>query len=75
MGSKEYSLPEGWQHKRLSEICDAINYGYTQSASKDPIGPKFLRITDIQRDWIDWSTVPYCQISESDKDKYILRDC
>lgn len=66
--------PDKWQYKRLSEICDVINYGYTQSASKDPIGPKFLRITDIQRDWIDWSRVPYCQISESDKDKYILNE-
>lgn len=72
MGSKDCNLPDGWGYKPLFEICDTINYGYTQSASKDSIGPKFLRITDIQKDWIDWSSVPYCKISASDKSKYLL---
>jgi type I restriction enzyme S subunit len=74
MGFDEGRHPNGWQYKPLFEICDTINYGYTQSASKDSIGPKFLRITDIQKDWIDWSSVPYCEISDSDKSKYLLHE-
>ncbi|MBW2966838.1 restriction endonuclease subunit S, partial [Candidatus Woesearchaeota archaeon] len=49
-----------------------IQYGYTQSASKKKIGPKFLRITDIQSWPIDWDNVPYCKISDKDYKKYKL---
>jgi hypothetical protein len=43
----------GWEIKNLSSVS-AINYGYTESASSDPVGPRFLRITDIQDDRVDW---------------------
>jgi type I restriction enzyme S subunit len=46
---------------KLSEIADSIEYGVTASASEEPIGPKFLRITDIQNGSVDWSSVPFCQ--------------
>jgi type I restriction enzyme, S subunit len=61
------------QTVQLSKISEAIEYGYTASAVKEPIGPKFLRITDIVPDNIDWMEVPYCQIEESKKEKYILK--
>ena len=49
-------------------------YGYTESASDKKIGPKFLRVTDINKtDWVDWSTVPYCKINDSDFLKYKLK--
>ena len=38
----------------------SIQYGYTDSAVSQPIGPKFLRITDIQDGQVNWATVPYC---------------
>lgn len=57
----------------LNEICETIQYGYTASAAKEPVGPKFVRITDIVPDAIDWAEVPYCQIEESKKEKYVLK--
>ena len=57
----------------LAEIAESIHYGYTASASQEPIGPKFLRITDIVAPQIDWETVPYCKIEETSMDKYRLR--
>ncbi len=59
-----YGVPKGWEKKVLSELCDSIEYGYTASAEKEVIGPKFLRITDIVPDFIDWNLVPYCPIAE-----------
>jgi restriction endonuclease S subunit len=65
-------IPEGWKFVKLSDICDT-QYGYTESASDNPIGPRFLRVMDINKqDWIEWHKVPYCQISESDYKKYHL---
>ena len=60
-----------WEVKKLGEIAK-IEYGYTQKASFDEIGPKFLRITDIQDNGVDWSTVPFCACNESDLQKYKL---
>lgn len=63
----------GWTEKKLAEIS-LINYGYTESASDKDIGPQFLRITDIQDNRVDWSTVPFCKIAASDLLKYKLTD-
>jgi type I restriction enzyme S subunit len=63
----------GWVERRLGELS-RINYGYTESASSEKIGPHFLRITDIQDDGVDWNTVPYCPIDKSDLPKYKLAD-
>ena len=57
---------------KLGELCSDISYGYTATASSKPIGPKFLRITDIVSDRINWESVPYCEIEDSKKDKYTL---
>ena len=61
-----------WKEVTLSEICTDISYGYTESASLLPIGPKFLRITDIVPPAIDWGRVPYCKISNGNYQKYKL---
>ena len=63
----------GWVEKRLGDLS-RINYGYTESASADKVGPHFLRITDIQDTGVDWDTVPYCPIDASDLPKYKLAD-
>ena len=60
-----------WVEKKLKEISK-INYGYTEKASLEKIGPKFLRITDIQNNNVDWDSVPYCHCSEKDLSKYKL---
>ena len=68
-------IPEDWEVKALGEICRKPQYGYTESAKDEPIGPKFLRITDInKKPWIEWESVPYCQITKKDFDKYRLHE-
>jgi type I restriction enzyme S subunit len=61
-----------WKEYTLREICTDISYGYTASANISPVGPKFLRITDIVKDRINWETVPYCEIDDAGKRKYKL---
>lgn len=56
----------------LSDVCESVRYGYTASSSTDVCGPRFLRITDIVPDSVDWETVPYCEIDEADKDRFAL---
>ncbi len=67
-------IPEGWAHKPLSELCESIDYGYTASADQEEIGPKFLRITDIVPDIIEWPAVPYCPIEDNRLEKFRLRE-
>lgn len=57
---------------KLYELVQT-QYGYTETASSEIIGPKFLRITDIAQNEIDWSNVPYCKISDNDLEKYRLK--
>ncbi|MEJ2884584.1 restriction endonuclease subunit S [Pedobacter sp. GR22-6] len=66
-------LPEPWVWTQLREISNNIEYGYTEKSTKEPIGPKFLRITDIQDNNVDWGSVPYCKVSDDKKGKYLLR--
>ena len=68
-------IPEGWEVKRLGDLCNKPEYGYTASAKNEPVGPKFLRITDInKKSWLEWESVPYCQISGVDFGKYRLNE-
>lgn len=64
-------MKQGWEVKKLSDIAK-INYGYTEKAIYEEIGPKFLRITDIQDKGVDWNNVPYCKCNEIDLAKYKL---
>lgn len=65
-------MSKNWKKVALGDVCQEISYGYTESASVKKIGPKFLRITDIQNDFINWDDVPYCRISEKKFKKYKL---
>jgi type I restriction enzyme S subunit len=65
-------LPEGWEETSLGTICSAIQYGLTASAKARESGPRFLRITDIQDGKVDWKSVPTCDLSKIDLDKYRL---
>lgn len=57
----------------LSDLADRIDYGLTASATDTPVGPKFLRITDIVPEQLDWSTVPFCKVaSDEERRKYAL---
>lgn len=61
-----------WLASTVGQYTDA-QYGYTASAAQEPIGPKFLRITDIQDGTVDWDKVPYCNISKDDFAKYSIK--
>ncbi len=62
---------KSWNIERIGDFCDPPQYGYTESATYDPIGPRFLRITDIQDGKVNWDTVPFCPCPEPEK--YLLR--
>ena len=51
-----------------------MQYGYTETATTEPVGPKFLRITDIAQSYIDWNGVPYCPINPKNHEKYVLSE-
>jgi type I restriction enzyme, S subunit len=50
-----------WTTRRLGELANSVEYGVTASATEQPRGPKFLRITDIQNGAVNWETVPWCE--------------
>ena len=62
----------GTRTKSLAEIAESVRYGYTASATDRPIGPHFLRITDIVPPQINWATVPYCEIDDIRKARFSL---
>ena len=55
----------------LSSLTEDPQYGFTASADATPIGPKFVRITDLQDGQINWKDVPYCECPEPTK--YLLK--
>jgi type I restriction enzyme S subunit len=66
-------IPRGWEVKMLSDLC-STQYGYTASAVDEPVGPKFLRVTDInKRNWIEWGDVPHCAIEPDARASYTLQ--
>lgn len=62
---------ESWRKASLGKYVDS-QYGYTESASREQVGPKFLRITDIQDGVVDWANVPFCKISDTDFERYAV---
>lgn len=64
---------DDWEMKRLGEIAN-ICYGYTEKTSFQDVGPKFLRITDIQNNNVNWEIVPFCKIENIELSKYQLSE-
>ncbi len=71
--NKSINMPNSWSVVKLADIATAIQYGYTTSAAEKPVGPRFLRITDIQDNNVDWNAVPFCKVEAKDKSKYLLK--
>jgi type I restriction enzyme, S subunit len=66
-------VPRGWRVQKLSDLC-STQYGYTASAIEEPVGPKLLRVMDInKRNWIDWGNVPHCRLDDDSKRAYALK--
>jgi type I restriction enzyme S subunit len=72
-GKFTYKLPEGWFEVEIKDISLKINYGFTAKSVLNNTGTKFLRITDIQDNHVNWNSVPYCEIDVFDKPKFILK--
>lgn len=65
-------MPETWRVWKVEQISRKPQYGYTQSASTEAVGPKFLRITDIQNGIVNWDSVPFCEIDAVKLARYQL---
>jgi type I restriction enzyme, S subunit len=63
-------IPEGWKIGTIKDRVSRIQYGLTESATNEPVGPKFLRITDIQGGKVAWNCVPYCKVDNNSLEKY-----
>jgi type I restriction enzyme S subunit len=67
-------VPKGWRVTTLGDLCLRPEYGFTASSSREPVGPKFVRITDINKvPWIEWYSVPYCETSDEEFRRYRVR--
>lgn len=61
-----------WRMSTVGQLCEKPQYGFSAPSTRDPVGPRLLRITDIQGGCVDWNTVPYCECSNPDT--YLLRE-
>lgn len=66
-------LPNGWESARFGDLCEPSQYGYTAKAGQSG-NIHFLRTTDITSGPIDWGSVPFCDVNEETRAKYILHD-
>ena len=64
-------MKEGWEQKKLGKMS-SIMYGYTAKASETTNGIKYLRITDIQNNQVEWGSVPSCPPLNDKYEKYKL---
>lgn len=67
-----FEVPESWCWCRWGELSELIQYGYNAPA-KESGRIKMVRITDIQNGKVQWNTVPFCEISDTDIQVYQLR--
>lgn len=67
-------IPEKWTPEILRDVCSSLEYGYTASAVQQPVGPRFLRITDIVPSTINWHDVQYCTLPPGKLGKYKLNE-
>lgn len=67
-----FEVPESWCWCRWGELSELIQYGYNAPA-KESGRIKMVRITDIQNGKVQWNTVPFCEISDTDIQIYQLR--
>jgi type I restriction enzyme S subunit len=66
-------MPKSWDLVELGQLSHKPQYGFTESAK--PSGSvQFLRITDIQDDGVQWSSVPFCECPADLIGKYLIAD-
>lgn len=72
VGEMAFDLSKGWEWVYLGQISNDTHYGYTASANHDLKDIRLLRITDIQKNKVNWLTVPGCEIELDKSPKYEL---
>ena len=66
-----FEIPSSWSWVRWGNLSNSIQYGY--NAPAQPKGDiKMVRISDIQNNIVNWESVPFCSISDSDIETYRL---
>ena len=63
---------ESWEESNFGKFT-VSQYGYTEKAHWEKVGPKFLRITDIQDNKVNWEEVPWCPIDEAGMKQYAVQ--
>ena len=63
---------ESWEESNFGKFT-VSQYGYTEKAHWEKVGPKFLRITDIQDNKVNWDEVPWCPIDEAGMKQYAVQ--
>lgn len=62
-----------WPSVSLAEISSKPQYGAIARGQDRPIGPLFVRQTDITGGRIDWETVPFCDLDAVSAKRYALK--
>jgi type I restriction enzyme S subunit len=71
--NKLFNIPSTWTWSLFGDISINIHYGFTEKANENLKDVRFLRITDIQNNQVNWTSVPGCIIDEKDISKYKLK--
>ena len=66
-----FEIPVTWKWIRWGELSNQIQYGYNAPA-KETGRIRMVRITDIQGNHVNWTSVPFCDIDEEDIEGYRL---
>jgi type I restriction enzyme, S subunit len=70
----ENKLPLNWTDANIGSIGKIIHYGFTATSTKKNTGTKYLRITDIQNNHVNWTDVPFCKIHQENKSDFLLHE-
>ena len=67
-----FEIPESWAWVRWGAIAESIQYGYNAPAKQEG-RIRMVRISDIHENTVAWSSVPFCDIDDSDIPTYLLQ--
>ena len=68
-----FEIPDTWKWDKWGNISFKIQYGYN-AAAKEKGKIKMVRISDIQDNKVVWESVPFCDISDSEINDYLLHN-
>ena len=69
-----FDIPQSWEWQYLQNVSLNIHYGFNASANHEKKDVRLLRITDIQDNLVNWTTVPGCEYTKKDLTAYSLNE-